>query len=228
MAFSRLKWSAAAAALALAWVLAQGLPEGEGKALVEQRCSVCHGLEVITGNRLSAAEWDAVVASMIGNGAQLDDAERKVVVAYLAAHFGKEAAQAAPAPADEGAKVYAACQGCHQADGAGVPGAFPPLARHVPAILAAPGGRAYLPLVVLGGLQGPIVVEGVAYNAPMPAFASLSDAQVAAVLNHVASSWGNAALLKGFKPYTAEEVRALRRPLTPQQVYAERTKLGLK
>ncbi|RIH89416.1 c-type cytochrome [Calidithermus roseus] len=226
MTFSRVKWLVA---LILAWgVLAQGLPEGEGKALVEQRCSVCHGLEVITGNRLSAAEWDAVVGSMIGNGAQLNDAERKVVVAYLATHFGKEAAQAAPAPADEGAKVYAMCQGCHQANGAGVPGAFPPLAKHVPAILTAPGGRAYLPLVVLGGLQGSIVVEGVAYNAPMPAFASLSDAQVAAVLNYVASSWGNAALLKDFKPYTAEEIRALRQPLTPQQVYTQRAKLGLK
>ncbi|MER3481093.1 MAG: cytochrome c class I, partial [Meiothermus sp.] len=92
MAFLRLKWLAAAAVLALAWVLAQGLPEGQGKALVEQRCSVCHGLEVITSNRLSAAEWDAVVGSMINTGAQLNDAERKVVVAYLAASFGKEAA----------------------------------------------------------------------------------------------------------------------------------------
>jgi mono/diheme cytochrome c family protein len=223
--FLRQKWLVAALLLALAWVLAQGLPEGEGKALVEQRCSVCHGLGVITGNRLSAAEWDAVVGSMIGNGAQLSDAEREVVVAYLATHFGKEATQA---PADEGAEVYAGCQGCHQANGAGIPGSFPPLAKHVPAILAAPGGRDYLPLVVLGGLQGSIQVEGVAYSTPMPAFASLSDAQVAAVLNYIATSWGNAALLKDFKPYTAEEIKALRRPLTPQQVYAQRIKLGLK
>ena len=224
MAFLRLKWLAAAAVLALAWVLAQGLPEGQGKALVEQRCSVCHGLEVITSNRLSAAEWDAVVGSMINTGAQLNDAERKVVVAYLAASFGKEAA----APAGEGAKVYAACQGCHQANGTGVPGVFPPLAGHVPQILAAKGGREYLIHVLLYGLGGEISVKGTKYNGAMPAFGQLKDADLAALLNHISTSWGNQ-LPAGQQAFTAAEVKAQRaKPLAAPQVNAERAKLGLK
>ena len=129
----------------------------------------------------------------------------------------------------DGAKIYAQCAGCHQQNGQGIPAVFPPLAGHVAEILAKEGGREYLILVLLYGLQGQIEVKGVKYNGVMSSFAQLKDEEIAAVLNHIATAWGDAKKVKGFKPFTAEEVQKLRaKKLTPQQVLAERKKLGLK
>ncbi len=130
----------------------------------------------------------------------------------------------------DGGQIYAQCAGCHQVNGQGIPGAFPPLAGELPRIVAkGDAGRKYLIQVVLFGLQGPIVAQGKSFNGVMPPFAHLTDAEVAAVLNHVLTSWGNDKLPKGFKPFSAAEVKALRaRKLTPQQVFADWKKLGLK
>ncbi|WP_243094674.1 c-type cytochrome [Thermus thalpophilus] len=120
------------------------------------------------------------------------------------------------------------CATCHQANGQGVPGAFPPLAGHVQEILAKKDGRTYLMDLVLYGLQGQIQVKGQAYNGAMPAWeAQLKDDQIAAILNYVATSFGNKPPA-GFKPYTPAEVKAERaKKLTPQKVYALRQGLKL-
>jgi cytochrome c oxidase cbb3-type subunit II len=56
----------------------------------------------------------------------------------------------------------------------------------------------------------------------------LKDEQIAAVLNHELTSWGNDALVTDFTPITPEEVAALRaNNLTSQQVYELRGTLGL-
>ncbi|GGR09418.1 hypothetical protein GCM10008957_22680 [Deinococcus ruber] len=100
------------------------------------------------------------------------------------------ATSAAPvASTVDGAKVYAAnCASCHGAAGAGVPGAFPPLAGNT----AIAGDGKYISDVLLYGLQGKIVAKGQPYNGVMPAWAAqLNDAQIAAVATHVRSTWGN-------------------------------------
>ena len=127
--------------------------------------------------------------------------------------------------AQNGATVYGQCQGCHQATGAGIPGAFPPFAGHTDEVLAAKGGREYLIKVVLYGLSGEIMVKGAKFNGAMPAFGQLKDAEVAAVLNHITTSWGN----KNAKAYTEAEVKAVRATkLTAAQVNEARKALGLK
>lgn len=128
--------------------------------------------------------------------------------------------------AQQGATVFQQCQGCHQPNGAGIPGVFPPLAGHIPEVLAAKGGREYLVNVLLYGLTGEISVKGQKYNGAMPAFgAQLKDDQIAAVLNYVSTSWGN----KNPQAFTAAEVAAQRaKKLTSAQVYDLRKKLGLK
>ncbi|GAA5335581.1 MULTISPECIES: cytochrome C-552 [Thermus] len=129
----------------------------------------------------------------------------------------------------DGAKLYAQCAGCHQPNGQGIPGAFPPLASQMAEILAKQGGREYLIKVLLWGLQGPIEVKGMKYSGAMPAFGGLKDEEIAALLNHIATAWGDDKKVPGFKPFTAAEVKALRgKKLTPQQVLEERKKLGLK
>lgn len=82
--------------------------------------------------------------------------------------------------ASEGAAVYQAkCASCHQADGAGIPGAFPPLAGN-PNSADAP----YVESVVTEGLSGSIEVMGATYNSVMPAV-ELSPDELAAVVAYI-------------------------------------------
>ncbi|PIQ63559.1 MAG: nitrite reductase, copper-containing [Bacteroidetes bacterium CG12_big_fil_rev_8_21_14_0_65_60_17] len=90
-------------------------------------------------------------------------------------------------PMVAGERIYTSnCAACHQPQGQGLPGAFPPLA-----------GSDYLladPLravdIVVHGRSGEILVNGETYNGVMPAV-RLSDAEVAAVVTYVLNSWGN-------------------------------------
>ncbi len=130
--------------------------------------------------------------------------------------------------ADDGAAVYARCAGCHKATGDGTAGLFPPLAGHAAKLETA--GRAYLVQVVLFGLKGKIEAGGKTYNGTMPAYAGLlNDAEIAAVLDYILSSWGNDELLpKGFAKVTPAEVEAQRaEKMTSEQVYLARLKLKL-
>jgi glucose dehydrogenase len=66
------------------------LPEGPGKALVQRTCGgACHGLNTVTGVRRDRAAWTAMVDSMVARGAKAKENEVKVIVDYLAEHFGK-------------------------------------------------------------------------------------------------------------------------------------------
>lgn len=132
--------------------------------------------------------------------------------------------------AQPGAQIFQQnCVFCHGDNGQGRVGAFPPLAGHAVDIIKVAGGREYLVSVLLYGLQGPIKVKGSAFNGVMPAFAHLSDEQVANVLNQVLSAWGNDKLLpKDHKPIAPTDVAAARASkLTAQQVWANRSKLNV-
>lgn len=137
-----------------------------------------------------------------------------------------------PVPSLDGEVVYNNCLGCHQANGAGIPGVFPSLVTHAPALFNAQSselsGRTYLIHLLLFGLQGEISAGGVTYKGIMPAWPQLSNAEIAAVLNHILSNWENSSLLNQFVPYTAEEIAEQRGlGLTPQDVYLERQELSL-
>jgi len=111
-----------------------------------------------------------------------------------------EAAGAAASAA--GQKVFAAaCMACHQANGQGLPGAFPPLAGSD--FLKADPSRAIG--IVLHGLTGPVTVNGKEFNSVMPPMTQLSDAEVADALTYVMNSWGN-----DFGVVTAADVTAVR------------------
>lgn len=143
------------------------------------------------------------------------------------------AAAAAVAPAGEGVLAQGqvvydqTCAGCHQAQGTGLPGAFPPLAGHVPTLVSAEGGRDHLVRVVLFGLQGPIVAGGQAYAGVMPPWGQLSDEEVAAVLEYVSQAWDNE-VPAGQAAFSASDVAAARaQALTPQAVHDLRQDLQL-
>lgn len=113
------------------------------------------------------------------------------------------AAQAVRDPLAAGRKVYAQiCTACHQTDGTGLAGAFPPLADSD----WVKGDERRLALLTLHGLVGPIQVNGVAWNGAMPAQgATLSDRQVADVLTYIRGSWNNNA-----PPVEESTVKSLR------------------
>lgn len=134
------------------------------------------------------------------------------------------------AAAQTGTALYQQnCVFCHGDRGQGRPGAFPPLAGHIPDLLKVPAGRAQLINTLLYGMQGEITVKGQKYNGVMPAFAQLTDEQLAGMLNYVLSAWNNDKdLPPDFKPITAAELSAARNThLTPQQVGAARAKLNV-
>jgi mono/diheme cytochrome c family protein len=133
-------------------------------------------------------------------------------------------AQAAPSGID----VFAAsCASCHQADGTGLPGIFPPLAGHVSELYSADGGPQYLASVVLFGLQGPLTIKGQTYDGVMPGWFQLGDEEVAVVLDYAMTAWDDQDTLgDDYIPITAADVAsARRRGLSPQLVYQSRPAL---
>lgn len=100
-----------------------------------------------------------------------------------------------------GKQVYMqTCFACHQAEGQGIPGAFPPLAKSD--FLNADVNRAID--VVLNGLTGEITVNGEKYNSIMTP-QNLSDDEIANVLAYIYNSWGNSK--KNVTPAMVTKVR---------------------
>lgn len=97
-------------------------------------------------------------------------------------------------------KYAAVCSACHQANGAGIPAAFPPLAKSD----YLNNSKEKSISAVVHGLQGEVVVNGEKFNSIMPKL-DLSDEDVANVLTYVYSQWEN-----NGSEVTPEEVKAIR------------------
>jgi uncharacterized protein len=102
-----------------------------------------------------------------------------------------------------GEAVYArTCAACHQSNGSGVDGAFPPLDGNA----RVAGDPEALVKIVLHGLAGPVEVPGkLTVNSLMPPVVGLSDAEIAEVLSFVRHAWSNDAAA-----VSAEEVGKVR------------------
>ena len=103
----------------------------------------------------------------------------------------------------EGARLFTAnCSACHQANGEGLPGAFPPLKGND--VVNDKDAREHIHVVLHGLKAQP--VGGVAYGGVMPPFAAtLKDAEIANIIDYERSSWGNHG-----KPVIAGQVAAER------------------
>ena len=79
------------------------------------------------------------------------------------------------------------CSVCHQQNGQGLEGIFPPLANSD--FLMADKRRAVE--IVLNGLSGPVTVNGTTYSSVMPPMSQFNDDEVANILTFALNSWGN-------------------------------------
>lgn len=172
------------------------LPAGETAVPLPAKFAPAHGYVVPT------PQAKALVAYLLS-------LKQQPIPGYVAP---AAAPTAAAAPAAAGGYTYDAakgqalfeanCAACHQASGAGVPGAFPPLKGNAAVDNDDPTLHIH---TVLQGASG-VVIDGVKYSSVMPPFAAqLSDADIANIANYERSSWGNHA-----KAVTPAEVAALR------------------
>ncbi|HTN19879.1 MAG TPA: cbb3-type cytochrome c oxidase subunit II [Pelobium sp.] len=104
-------------------------------------------------------------------------------------------------PALDGASLYAAnCQSCHQANGEGLPGAFPPLKGS--SIVLDPDPKTMI-TIIMKGYNGR-AREGFAEMPPIGTNNNLKPEEIAAIVSHERTSWGNNA-----KKVTVDEVKAI-------------------
>lgn len=110
-------------------------------------------------------------------------------------------------PYAQGKRLYAdTCAKCHQLDGLGVAGQYPPLAGSEWVLSPGP---ARMIRIVLDAVQGPIKVKGVEFNNTMtPWRDTMTDQQIASIITYVRTQkdWGHTA-----SPVTPEEVAAIRK-----------------
>jgi mono/diheme cytochrome c family protein len=127
---------------------------------------------------------------------------------HASAAAGASAAARNPGSAYDGEAVYANnCSSCHQADGKGVAGAFPPLASN-PVV---GGDAAAVIAIVKNGQRGRVVAVGRSYDGVMPAWGGLlTDEQIADVVTYVRSSWKNRASGVSIADVAAVKARAVR------------------
>ncbi|MCB1477072.1 MAG: cytochrome c [Rhodobiaceae bacterium] len=208
------------------------LPDGQGRDLVYGNCRTCHDLQYLKESAgISSRAWGDILDSMRQYGLRLEPDVRGSILEYLTTYLGPNPPPATAAkPADTGLAVLDGkalfgdnCVACHQEEGQGVAGQFPPLAGN-PDIFAS---TEFPAIVALHGLQGPISVGGKEYNGEMPPFDHLSDAEIAAVVGYIRSSWGNDKNRpKDFRSINTDDVKVAREnTMTPEAVHALRAGL---
>jgi cytochrome c5 len=83
------KWTLLAAGLVLAVFLAMfslptpGFSAPDGKAIMEDRCGGCHGLDRVTSKTKDRDAWQATINRMVSKGATLNDEEKAALIDYL-------------------------------------------------------------------------------------------------------------------------------------------------
>lgn len=108
-----------------------------------------------------------------------------------------------PALRDDGEAIYMTrCMSCHQIDGAGIAGVFPPLNGTDWVV----GDKGRVIRIVLDGMMGETEVQGVVYSGAMPPWKTfLSDEEIAAVVSYIRNAWDNEA-----SEVTPQEVKLVR------------------
>jgi mono/diheme cytochrome c family protein len=93
------------------------------------------------------------------------------------------------------------CASCHQSNGGGVPGMYPPIIETE----MVNGDKQELIKIIIHGMSGEIEVKGEIYNDVMPSHSHLTDKQIADLLTYIRGNFGNSS-----GAITEEEVKKVR------------------
>jgi len=66
------------------------LPDGPGKIIVLNICTMCHDLKRVRRNLATREEWEDTLGAMLNEGAPLSEQDFPVVLSYLAKNFKPE------------------------------------------------------------------------------------------------------------------------------------------
>ncbi len=100
----------------------------------------------------------------------------------------------------KGEQLYSQnCANCHQKDGRGLGALYPPL-DSADYLTSFPDS---VLCIIRKGRQGPMVVNGITYNQPMPAFPALTDLEIAQIATYIHNSWSNRAEITDVKDASA-------------------------
>ncbi|HYM81875.1 MAG TPA: hypothetical protein VEY91_10785 [Candidatus Limnocylindria bacterium] len=69
------------------------LPDGDGRAIAERSCLMCHSATLVTQQAKDSTAWARTVAQMVKWGTPLPAAEQDTLLRYLASHLGPRAAR---------------------------------------------------------------------------------------------------------------------------------------
>jgi len=116
-------------------------------------------------------------------------------------------AQDANSPGEVVYNTY--CANCHQKDGGGASGRFPPIINTD----WVRGDKERLMTIILNGMEGSMEINGETYNGVMPQHSFLSDEQIADVLTYIRANFENDA-----SEITINEVAAIRKNLNEQMI----------
>jgi len=64
------------------------LPDGPGKQILLNTCTMCHNLQRIKNGKRSTEEWEETLLAMLNEGAPVSDEQFPVIHAYLSKNFG--------------------------------------------------------------------------------------------------------------------------------------------
>ncbi|PHN04980.1 DUF7133 domain-containing protein [Flavilitoribacter nigricans] len=154
----------------------------------------------------AAEQYDKVVQSRLSTLAQLVDWPGKPAVAQDEANTQPLAEVDRKQFALGRQQFLNVCSGCHGPDGGGIRRFAPPL-RESEWVL---GDEKRLSLILLHGMEGPVEVNGKAYDAPeilpvMPSFSTMDNVDLAAIMTYIRREWGHTA-----DPVTAGTVGGIR------------------
>ena len=98
-------------------VVAVGITDAPGKAIMERQCLSCHEADLIVSQRLSRTGWTREVEKMVRWGAVVAGDEKEPLIDYLAVTFAPRKQTPAPPANPTGAAIFEQkCLSCHEAD----------------------------------------------------------------------------------------------------------------
>ena len=147
-----------------------------------------------TGMTAQASVNGPMAEVVLGSTQHWNDADLNAMAVYLKALPPSVAAPSSTAPGkttERGSKLYEQhCAQCHGDDGKGVPNAYPALAGN--RAVAMPQTANLVQMVLNGGYAPATTGNPRPFGMP-PFVLVLNDSDIAAVLTHIRSSWGNQA-----------------------------------